>query len=154
MYSAKGWRNAVLTAWECGRRHHVSMTLCICVAGPGVEPEVFVGRTEGRVVPARGPASFGWDPIFEPEGSQETYAQLDKAVKNTISHRRARCSVPMSASWNFTGAASGSQQCAYPHIHGYAALQVSGARQVERLPAVITWACALAALAVLLFRVS
>ena len=58
-----------------------------CEAGPGVEPKLFVGRTEGRVVPARGPAAFGWDPIFEPEGFQETYAQLDKAVKNTISHR-------------------------------------------------------------------
>jgi inosine triphosphate pyrophosphatase len=52
-----------------------------------VEPEVFVGRTEGRIVPARGPASFGWDPIFEPAGYSETYAELDKGVKNTISHR-------------------------------------------------------------------
>ncbi|EIE25716.1 Maf/Ham1 [Coccomyxa subellipsoidea C-169] len=56
-------------------------------AGPGAEPQVFVGRTGGRIVPARGPASFGWDPIFQPDGYEETYAQLDKAVKNTISHR-------------------------------------------------------------------
>lgn len=32
------------------------------------EPELFVGRTEGKIVPARGPLNFGWDPIFEPEG--------------------------------------------------------------------------------------
>lgn len=57
------------------------------LAGPGVEPQVFVGRTEGRIVPARGPSSFGWDPIFEPEGFQETYSQMDKSIKNTISHR-------------------------------------------------------------------
>ncbi|CAL8469912.1 g9454 [Coccomyxa elongata] len=55
--------------------------------GPGAEPQVFIGRTEGRIVPARGPAAFGWDPIFQPDGFEETYAELDKAVKNTISHR-------------------------------------------------------------------
>lgn len=54
------------------------------------EPVVFAGRTTGRIVPPRkkgdGPA-FGWDPIFEPEGYGETYAEMDKSVKNRISHR-------------------------------------------------------------------
>ena len=27
------------------------------------------------------------DPVFEPEGYSETYAEMDKAVKNSISHR-------------------------------------------------------------------
>ena len=40
-------------------------------AGPEFEPMVFVGRTEGRVVPPRGPPEFGWDPIFQPDGFQE-----------------------------------------------------------------------------------
>ncbi|KIH88644.1 nucleoside-triphosphate pyrophosphatase [Sporothrix brasiliensis 5110] len=53
--------------------------------GPGEEPVLFQGVTEGKIVPARGPAKFGWDPIFEYEG--ETYAEMDKAKKNTISHR-------------------------------------------------------------------
>lgn len=55
--------------------------------GPEHEPLVFVGRTPGRIVPARGPNAFGWDPIFQPDGFEETYAEMDKAVKNTISHR-------------------------------------------------------------------
>ena len=46
-----------------------------------------MGRTEGRIVPARGPANFGWDPIFEPHGFDQTFAEMDKDVKNTISHR-------------------------------------------------------------------
>ena len=54
---------------------------------PDVEPITFVGRTEGRIVPARGPTDFGWDPIFQPDGFQETYAEMDKEIKNTISHR-------------------------------------------------------------------
>lgn len=55
--------------------------------GPDVEPITFVGRTEGRIVAARGPSDFGWDPVFEPQGFDQTYAELDKTVKNTISHR-------------------------------------------------------------------
>ena len=55
--------------------------------GPEYDPLVFVGRTPGRIVSARGPTEFGWDPIFQPDGFEETYAEMDKAIKNTISHR-------------------------------------------------------------------
>ncbi|KAF8058910.1 inosine triphosphate pyrophosphatase [Scenedesmus sp. PABB004] len=55
--------------------------------GPGCEPVTFVGRTPGRIVPARGPPDFGWDPVFEPDGHGLTYAELDKDTKNSISHR-------------------------------------------------------------------
>eukprot|EP00127_Corallochytrium_limacisporum_P004939 Clim_evm13s195 gene=Clim_evmTU13s195 len=56
--------------------------------GPGEEIFVFEGRTDGRIVPSRGDNNFGWDPIFEPEGFAQTYAEMDKDVKHTISHRR------------------------------------------------------------------
>ena len=56
-------------------------------SGPGHAPVVFDGRTAGRIVPARGPTDFGWDPVFEPEGLTTTYAEMDKAEKNKISHR-------------------------------------------------------------------
>lgn len=52
---------------------------------PGSEPILFEGRTKGKVVRARGEGSFGWDPIFEYEGS--TYAEMDSYQKNKISHR-------------------------------------------------------------------
>lgn len=55
--------------------------------GPGHEPLVFVGRTPGKIVAARGPHAFGWDPVFQPDGFEQTYAQMDAGVKNTISHR-------------------------------------------------------------------
>ncbi|KAI1500923.1 putative ham1 family protein [Biscogniauxia marginata] len=53
--------------------------------GPGHDVLLFQGRTDGKIVPARGPAQFGWDPIFEYEG--QTYAEMDKVEKNKISHR-------------------------------------------------------------------
>ncbi|KAI8907926.1 inosine triphosphate pyrophosphatase [Gorgonomyces haynaldii] len=53
----------------------------------GKEPILFEGRTNGTIVMPRGPTDFGWDPVFQPDGFQETYAEMDKQVKNTISHR-------------------------------------------------------------------
>ena len=35
----------------------------------------------------RGSRDFGWDCVFEPEGRAETYAEMDAATKNSISHR-------------------------------------------------------------------
>lgn len=61
--------------------------------GPGQEVLIFDGRTPGKIVPARGPHAFGWDPVFEPSvgqtegGPLQTYAEMDNDVKNTISHR-------------------------------------------------------------------
>ena len=40
---------------------------------------LFQGRTPGKIVPARGPKNFGWDPVFEFEG--QTYAEMDKTDK-------------------------------------------------------------------------
>ncbi|OCH94490.1 Maf/Ham1 protein [Obba rivulosa] len=56
-------------------------------AGPGTEPILFEGRTDGRIVPARGPTKFGWDPCFEPQGFDQTYAEMPAEQKNKISHR-------------------------------------------------------------------
>ena len=30
---------------------------------------------------------FSWDPVFQPDGQEGTYAELSKEVKNSISHR-------------------------------------------------------------------
>jgi inosine triphosphate pyrophosphatase len=57
------------------------------LAGPDVEPVLFVGRTAGKIVPARGNNDFGWDPVFEVEGFGLTFAEMEKDIKNSISHR-------------------------------------------------------------------
>ncbi|KAL2036967.1 hypothetical protein N7G274_010252 [Stereocaulon virgatum] len=75
--------NNLLLAYE-DKSAQAVCTFAYC-EGPGCEPIIFEGRTTGKIVPARGPANFGWDPIFEYEG--ETYAEMDKAKKNSISHR-------------------------------------------------------------------
>lgn len=55
--------------------------------GPEHKPIAFVGRCPGRIVSARGPNDFGWDPVFQPDGHEHTFAEMDKTVKNAISHR-------------------------------------------------------------------
>ncbi|THU91054.1 Ham1-like protein [Dendrothele bispora CBS 962.96] len=56
-------------------------------AGPGSEPMLFEGRTDGKIVPARGPPVFGWDAVFEPNGTGLTYAEMPSEQKNKLSHR-------------------------------------------------------------------
>jgi XTP/dITP diphosphohydrolase len=48
----------------------------------------FEGTVEGRITDkARGDSGFGYDPIFIPEGLEQTFGELAPQVKNTISHR-------------------------------------------------------------------
>ena len=70
------------------RTGYAQTIVCFCT-GPGKEPAVFEGRTNGTIVRPRGPANFGWDPIFEPvDGNTgKTYAEMTADEKNAISHR-------------------------------------------------------------------
>ncbi|MCJ1230648.1 nucleoside triphosphate pyrophosphohydrolase ham1 [Toensbergia leucococca] len=75
--------NNLLLAYE-DKSAEAVCTFTYC-EGPGNEPVTFQGRTVGKIVPARGPTDFGWDPIFEYQG--KTYAEMDKSEKNEVSHR-------------------------------------------------------------------
>ena len=62
--------------------------LCLFAYGePGKEIQLFSGRSDGIIVEPRGPRMFGWVACFQPCGHEQTYAEMPKEIKNTISHR-------------------------------------------------------------------
>lgn len=62
-------------------------TFAYSTGNPEDEIILFRGQTDGQIVEPQGPRTFGWDPCFLPDGFDKTYAELDKDVKNSISHR-------------------------------------------------------------------
>ena len=54
----------------------------------GGEEHLFEGRVEGEITcePA-GCGGFGYDPVFRPEGYEQTFAEMSADEKNSISHR-------------------------------------------------------------------
>ncbi|GBU07228.1 dITP/XTP pyrophosphatase [Bacteroidales bacterium] len=54
----------------------------------GDEQHVFEGLINGQIsLQQSGEGGFGYDPIFIPQGHQQTFAQLEAHTKNKISHR-------------------------------------------------------------------
>lgn len=52
------------------------------------EEQQFEGIVRGEILrETRGSSGFGYDPIFKPEGYEETFAELGNEIKNKISHR-------------------------------------------------------------------
>lgn len=48
----------------------------------------FEGVCKGKIITEeKGTQGFGYDPVFQPEGYNQTFAELDSKEKNKISHR-------------------------------------------------------------------
>ena len=78
--------NNLLAAYE-DKSAYAQCIFAYARHGDDKEPKIFVGQTHGKIVPARGPTNFGWDPVFMPDGYSVTYAEMEKKEKNSISHR-------------------------------------------------------------------
>ena len=60
----------------------------LCLALPDGTNEVFAGRVDGHLVwPPRGDRSFGYSPMFVPDGETRTFGELGADGKADISHR-------------------------------------------------------------------
>jgi inosine triphosphate pyrophosphatase len=75
----------LLAAWDDKRA--TAQCIFALAVDADAEPHLFTGQTLGRIVVPRGKRNFGWDPIFQPDGHEKTYAEMSEGEKNAISHR-------------------------------------------------------------------
>jgi XTP/dITP diphosphohydrolase len=60
----------------------------LCLANVLGSVQFFGGTVEGHLVwPPRGIKGFGYDPMFVPDGFEQTFGEMDPAQKHAISHR-------------------------------------------------------------------
>jgi XTP/dITP diphosphohydrolase len=70
------------------RPHSARFRCVLALAREGKVLGTFEGIVEGTIADApRGPAGFGYDPVFQPVGSTQTLAEISPVEKNRISHR-------------------------------------------------------------------
>ncbi|MFZ6052679.1 non-canonical purine NTP diphosphatase [Halocola ammonii] len=70
---------------ELDRSAQFRTVICLLLNG---EEHLFEGVAVGNIREKRsGSEGFGYDPIFEPKGFDITFAEMDMAQKNEISHR-------------------------------------------------------------------
>lgn len=70
------------------RRYSARFRCVLALARAGELLETCEGVIEGAIVSApRGEGGFGYDPVFQPDGSSQTFGELPAAEKNRISHR-------------------------------------------------------------------
>lgn len=60
----------------------------LALAWPDGHVEYFEGRVDGELVwPPRGLLGFGYDPMFVPDGHEQTFGEMEPAKKHAMSHR-------------------------------------------------------------------
>jgi len=70
---------------KSNRRARFRTVMCLIQGG---QEQLFEGVVNGEIIEsARGSEGFGYDPIFVPEGSAKTFAEMTMEEKNTMSHR-------------------------------------------------------------------
>jgi XTP/dITP diphosphohydrolase len=87
VYKTLGCRG-ILKLLEGVEERRACFKSAVAVKMPGGEVEVFTGETWGVITrEERGDKGFGFDPIFQPEGSAKTFAEMSLEEKNLWSHR-------------------------------------------------------------------
>lgn len=68
---------------DCSARFRTVIALII-----NDEEHLFEGEVSGRIVEVgAGDGGFGYDPVFVPDGYDQTFSQMSAELKNSISHR-------------------------------------------------------------------
>jgi len=67
------------------RNAHFKTVMALCIND---NLNTFTGICEGEITKSRqGEKGFGYDPVFKPNGYNQTFAEMDLSLKNRIGHR-------------------------------------------------------------------
>jgi XTP/dITP diphosphohydrolase len=81
------WEEVLAKGPEAGRDAHFVCALAVAWPNDG-QCENFEGRVYGQLVwPPRGDKGFGYDPMFQPIGHDQTFGEMDPDAKHAMSHR-------------------------------------------------------------------
>ena len=70
------------------QERRASFICVLCLANPFGAVQFFEGRVPGQVVwPPRGTNGFGYDPMFVPDGYEQTFGEMEPAKKYELTHR-------------------------------------------------------------------
>jgi len=79
--------NKLLEELDGKKNRNAAFSTVISLILDGEEHQ-FEGRVEGQITEEKyGKDGFGYDPVFKPNGYDITFAEMDPATKNKISHR-------------------------------------------------------------------
>ncbi|WP_017932314.1 RdgB/HAM1 family non-canonical purine NTP pyrophosphatase [Robiginitomaculum antarcticum] len=90
---ARNWALGMTRVQEAmeksGRTETDAHFVCaLSLAFPDGSARTYVGKVHGHIIwPARGNSGFGYDPIFLPQGFDQTFGEMDPDKKHAISHR-------------------------------------------------------------------
>jgi len=78
----------LLRALESVEQRAARFVCVVALSSPGGRAQIVEGVCPGRILrESRGTQGFGYDPMFVPDGYSLSFAEMDAALKNTISHR-------------------------------------------------------------------
>lgn len=78
----------LLEAIEGSTDRRARFIAAIAVVHPDSAPKGVLGVCEGYITHSpTGESGFGYDPVFVPDGYEQTFAELGEDIKNQISHR-------------------------------------------------------------------
>lgn len=85
-YDALGCQGLVEIV-DRAKNNRASVCVSIGYVEPGLEPRFFDATVQGCIVTPRGDKDFGFGPVFRPDGSANTFGEMDRDEKHALSPR-------------------------------------------------------------------
>ncbi|MDO4593849.1 MAG: RdgB/HAM1 family non-canonical purine NTP pyrophosphatase [Tissierellia bacterium] len=81
-------RKKLLKNMEKAEDRNAFFKTCICFIDEDGNKKIILGKVNGKILKSpKGENGFGYDPLFMPDGYQQSFSEMSLNLKNKISHR-------------------------------------------------------------------